>query len=60
MQCMGDFLTWLLGYKMGATLLLKLITLHKENKEGHSILELLYKFKHKGRLVVDNVFGMWK
>jgi hypothetical protein len=37
------------------------MTLHKEDKKHHSILELLYNYKHKWRkLVVENTFGILK
>lgn len=66
---MGACLTWLLDHKRpfylcgdkGYPLLLWLMTLHKEKWEVHSILELLYYHKHKkGRLVVENAFGIMK
>jgi hypothetical protein len=38
-----------------------LMTLHKEDGEVHSILQLLYKRKHKkGRSVVENPFDIFK
>ncbi len=68
-QYMGACLTWLLDHKRpfylcgdkGYALLLWLMTLHKEKREVHSILELLYHHKHKkGQSVVENAFGVMK
>jgi hypothetical protein len=37
------------------------MTLHKENGEAYSILELLYYHKHKrGGVVVENALGILK
>jgi len=51
---------YLLGDKR-YPLLLWLMTLHKEDGEAHSILELLYNCKHKkGRSIVENAFDILK
>jgi hypothetical protein len=67
----GVSFTCLLGHKMesppyllgdkGYPLFPWLMTLHKEDGEVHSILELLYNHKRNcGRLVVENSFGILK
>lgn len=56
-----DWLTPYLHGVMGYPLLPWFMTLHKENKKHHSILELLYNCKDKwGKLVVENTFGILK
>jgi hypothetical protein len=51
---------YLLGNK-GYPLLPWLMTLHKEDGEVHSVLQLLYNHKHKkGKSIVENAFDILK